>query len=158
MNPISKHQAPVFLFIVLCLFFFFLFWGGCKISDGDETIPNDGNEDTEITINPGVWVEMGPAPISNTGDTGRVSTIAGLNIVGTMGLVTSKGCIVHPKTRQKEMEILEKTLGVKADIGTISFGSPFVKSGIIANSRGALISDASSGPELGKISEALGFL
>jgi photosystem II stability/assembly factor-like uncharacterized protein len=76
MNPFPKCRAPGFIFIVLCLSFFLLFPGGCKLSDGDETVPDDEGEEAEININPGVWVEMGPAPIANTGDTGRVSSIA----------------------------------------------------------------------------------
>ena len=87
-----------------------------------------------------------------------VSKIAGLNVVGTAGLATNKGCIVHPKIKDTEKKVISKTLGVDIEISTVSFGSPFVKSGIIANSKGVLVSDASSGPEMGKITEALGFL
>ncbi len=88
----------------------------------------------------------------------EVTTVAGLRIVGSAGIATNKGCLLYPKTKEKEKEIIEKTLGVTSDIGTVNFGSYFVKSGIIANSHGAAVSDRSSGIEMGKISEALGFV
>ena len=38
------------------------------------------------------------------------------------------------------------------------FGSEFVRSGLIANSSGAIIGNRTTGPELARIEEALGFL
>jgi len=88
----------------------------------------------------------------------EISTIADLDVVGSLGIATNKGCLLNPQTRRKEMKIIEKTLGVEADIGTVSFGSPFPKAGLVANSFGYLVSSLTSGPELGRIEEALGFL
>jgi len=87
-----------------------------------------------------------------------VTTIANQKVVGTLGVATNKGCLVHPKARKTEMEKIEKTLGVTADIGTVNFGSPYPGAGIIANSNGFACSERTSGPELGRITEALGFL
>lgn len=88
----------------------------------------------------------------------EISKVAGLNVVGSAGIATNKGCLLHAKAREKEAALVSKTLGVPVDTGTVSFGSYYVKSGIIANSNGAAVSGSSSGVELGKISEALGFL
>ncbi|MFH0832973.1 MAG: translation initiation factor IF-6 [Candidatus Aenigmatarchaeota archaeon] len=88
----------------------------------------------------------------------RITTIAGMNMVGSLAIATNKGCLTAPKITETEKKILEETLRVPIDIGTVSFGTQFVKSGIIANSNGFLASDTSSGPELGRINEALGFL
>lgn len=85
----------------------------------------------------------------------EISTVAGLNVVGTAALATNRSCIAHPKIKDKEIEVLESVLKVKVSIGTVGFGSPFVKAGIIANSKGALVSDASTGIELGNVDEAL---
>lgn len=86
------------------------------------------------------------------------TTIANLNIVGSIGVATNKGCLVHPKIRKREMELIEKILQTPCDIGTVNFGSPFLGSGIIANSFGFIASESTTGFELGRISEALGFL
>ncbi len=88
----------------------------------------------------------------------ELTKIAGTIVVGSAGIATNKGCLLHPKVKDAELKIIEGVLQVKADIGTVSFGSPYVKSGIIANSKGVVVSDACSGPELGRISEALGFV
>lgn len=86
----------------------------------------------------------------------EVCKIAGVSVLST-AIATNKGCLAGPRIRKNEIKLIEDTLGVELGIGTVSFGSPFVRAGIIANSKGFVASDASSGPELGRISEALGF-
>lgn len=87
-----------------------------------------------------------------------VSGIAGTSVVGSAAVATNKGCLAHPKIKEREIGLIEDVLRVKVEIGTVNFGSSFVKSGIIANSQGFIASTASSGPELGRINEALGFI
>lgn len=87
----------------------------------------------------------------------EVGRIAGVNVVGAMAIAVNNGCLASPRTKKNEIKLLEEVLDVELGLGTVGFGSPFVRSGIIANSRGFLASDTSSGPELGRISEALGF-
>jgi len=86
-----------------------------------------------------------------------VSRVAGTVVVGSAGVVTNKGCLLHPKVKPSEKNLIEATLQVHSDIGTVNFGSSFVKSGIIANSHGLVVSESCSGPELGRINEVLGF-
>lgn len=88
----------------------------------------------------------------------KISTIARLGVVGSLALATNKGCLVHPRASKQEIEMLEKTLGVPVDVGTVGFGSPFPGAGVIANSHGFVAAKESSGYELGRIDEALGFL
>ena len=79
-------------------------------------------------------------------------------IVGTAAIATNKGCMTHPNIKDREVKTLEKTLGVPVNIGTVSYGSPFPGASVIANSNGFVASDSTSGPELGRITESLGFL
>jgi len=88
----------------------------------------------------------------------EVSKVAGTVVTGSAAITTNRGCLVHPKVKEDEKKLIEETLQVKVDIGTVNFGSPFVKSGIIANSKGLVVSEACSGPELGRITETLGFV
>ena len=88
----------------------------------------------------------------------ETTTIAGLSIVGNLGFATNKGCLLSPKVREREKKIIEKTLQVDADITTVNFGSPYPGAGLIANSNGFAVSEQSSGPELGRITDVLGFL
>ncbi len=88
----------------------------------------------------------------------ETTTVAGISLVGSVALATNRGCMTHPHIRDKEAKVLENILGVSLNIGTVSFGSRFVKSGIVANSNGFLASPQTSGSELGRINESLGFL
>ncbi len=84
------------------------------------------------------------------------SKVAGLDVVGASGIATNSGCLLHRDATDDEINVFERTLKVKAGIGTANFGSPFVGSCIIANSRGILIGEKTTGPELVRIQDALG--
>jgi translation initiation factor 6 len=86
------------------------------------------------------------------------SKIAGILTVGSCGVATNKGCLLHRDASEEEIRTVEEILKVKADIGSLNFGSPFVGSCSIANSNGALVGESTSGPELVRLQEALGFL
>lgn len=88
----------------------------------------------------------------------EICTVAGTKICGSAAMVTNKGCIAHPSIKEKEKDILERILEVPVSVGTVNYGSPYVKAGIIANSKSLIVSNQSTGPELGNIVEALGFL
>ena len=83
------------------------------------------------------------------------STISGIHLVGSCGVSTNKGCLIHRDASEEELKKIGEFLKVKADIGTVNFGSPFVCSGIIANSKGALAGQSTSGPEIARVMEAL---
>lgn len=86
-----------------------------------------------------------------------VTAIAGLQSLGSLGIATNKGCLVHPQIKDSEAKIIESVLGVPLDVGTVNFGSPYPGSGIIANIHGFAAGSSTSGPELGRIAETLGF-
>jgi translation initiation factor 6 len=88
----------------------------------------------------------------------RVGTIGGMDLVGSLGVCNSRGCIVHKAANEKEMELIEKILGIYVLPGSVNFGNQWMKSGIIANSNGFLAGDQTSGPELGLIAETMGFV
>lgn len=85
-------------------------------------------------------------------------TIAGIKNVGMAGVVTNKGILVHPKVTSSESEILEKIFGLPVSIGTTNFGTQMLGSGLLANSKNYLAGTDTTGPELGRIEEALGFI
>ncbi|MDI6798414.1 MAG: translation initiation factor IF-6 [Candidatus Aenigmarchaeota archaeon] len=85
------------------------------------------------------------------------SKIAGMSIVGSCGITTNKGCLLHRDAREEEIEIIQELLKVNADVGTANFGSPFVGSCSIANSNGCLVGKSTSGPEVQRFFETLGF-
>lgn len=85
-------------------------------------------------------------------------TIAGIKNVGAAGVVTNKGALVHPDVTEAEVQLLEQVLNVPVDIGTACGGTKYVGICMLANSHGALTGELSTGPELGRIESALGFI
>ena len=85
-------------------------------------------------------------------------TIASLGTVGMAAVVTNKGCLCHPKTTDEEKAQLEKVFDVDVMIGTVNHGFPMIGSGLVANTKGAIIGNMTTGIEMGRIEEALGFL
>ena len=81
--------------------------------------------------------------------------IANTDIVGSAGIATNRGCLLHRDVTEEEIQLVSSVLKVDVDIGTVNFGSPFVSSGIIANSFGIAIGDRSSGPEVDRIIRTL---
>jgi len=84
-------------------------------------------------------------------------TVASLGTVGMAAVVTNKGCLCHPKTTDEEMQQLKKIFDVDVMIGTVNHGFPMIGSGLVANIKGAIIGNMTTGIEMGRIEEALGF-
>ncbi|AWR97711.1 translation initiation factor IF-6 [Acidianus sulfidivorans JP7] len=82
--------------------------------------------------------------------------IAHVSVVGSVGVITNKGGIVHIDATDDEINELSKFFKVKIDIGTVNFGSAFIRSGLIANYKGALVGSSTTGPEILRIQKALG--
>lgn len=73
-------------------------------------------------------------------------------------VVTAKGLLCHPKSSNEELRVLEKVFDVPVMIGTVNHGSPVIGSGLVANSKGAIIGNLTTGIEIGRIEESLNFL
>ncbi|MFB6207489.1 MAG: translation initiation factor IF-6 [Haloglomus sp.] len=84
--------------------------------------------------------------------------LAGVRTVGTAAVATNQGVLCHPKSTDEELDFLEDVLGVPADLGTINYGGPLVGSGLVANDNGFVVGQDTSGPELGRIESALGYI
>jgi len=70
-----ERNIMVSVFFILCFCFFLLFSVGCKFGNKEDPNNNDGNNGTDGHVSSDQWEELGPAPIENTSDTGRVSAI-----------------------------------------------------------------------------------
>jgi translation initiation factor 6 len=81
--------------------------------------------------------------------------IAGLPYVGSLGVATNKGVLVHPLLKDSEKELLERVLKVPVEVGTINCGVPYVGTGMIANTRAAVVGNLTTGPEMFIIGNAL---
>lgn len=88
----------------------------------------------------------------------RIGTIGGMDLVGSLAVCNSSGCLTHKAITDKEKKLIEKILDVIVSPATINFGNPWVKSGILVNSNGLLMGNQTSGPEMGIASETFGFV
>lgn len=85
-------------------------------------------------------------------------SIAKFKINGSVAVATNKGVLVHPSATPEEIKFLEKTMKVPADVGTVNQGTKLVGAGTVANSNGVLVGEKTTGPEMARIEESLGFL
>jgi translation initiation factor 6 len=84
--------------------------------------------------------------------------LGGVRTVGTAAVATNDGVLCHPKATEAELATLDDHLGVHADVGTVNFGAPLVGSGLLANDNGYVVGEDTSGPELTRIEQTLGFI
>jgi len=82
--------------------------------------------------------------------------VAGVSTVGSVLAVTNRGGLVHPDASEEEVEFLSDLFGVPVLTGTVNFGVAYVRTGLAANSRGAIVGAETSGPEIARIQMALG--
>ncbi|MEF8780823.1 MAG: translation initiation factor IF-6 [Haloferacaceae archaeon] len=85
-------------------------------------------------------------------------SLGDVRTVGTAAVATNRGALCHPNSREPELEALEAHLDVRADLGTINYGAPLVGSGLLANDAGYVAGEDTTGPELGRIEDALGYI
>ena len=81
--------------------------------------------------------------------------IAGLPYVGSLATATNKGVLAHPMLKEEEQKVLEDVLKVPVDVGTINCGIPYVATGLLGNSYGAMVGLLTTGPEMFIIGQAL---
>ncbi|ELZ95170.1 translation initiation factor IF-6 [Haloferax mucosum ATCC BAA-1512] len=84
--------------------------------------------------------------------------LADVRTVGMAAVANNRGVLCHPKSREPELEAIEALLDVRADIGTINYGGPLVGSGLVATDESYIVGDDTTGPELGRIEDALDYI
>jgi translation initiation factor 6 len=84
---------------------------------------------------------------------GRHISVGNTDLVGSAVYANSAGFLAHRDATQKELEEIGSVLKVRGDIGTLNFGDPLVKSGIIGNKRGVIVGKYTSGPEMQRVDE-----
>ncbi len=84
--------------------------------------------------------------------------IAGVKTVGSAAVSNQTHCLAHRDASEEELNSIRKTLNVKADTGTVNMANPYIKSGIICNSRGLIVGGNSGGPEVANADDVLGYL
>ncbi|MFQ5815760.1 MAG: translation initiation factor IF-6 [Candidatus Hydrothermarchaeaceae archaeon] len=84
--------------------------------------------------------------------------LAGFRTIGSIGLATNKGALIHPMVEEEKLKWVEEILRVDVDVGTVNRGTGLVRTGMIANSNGVLVGVDTTGPEMARIEDSLGLL
>jgi len=75
--------------------------------------------------------------------------------VGSLVVATNKGAAIYPGLDEKEIARIGSLYGVEAGPTSVNRGVPYVASGIVANSKNAVVGTQTTGPELVFITRAL---
>jgi len=75
--------------------------------------------------------------------------------VGALIVATNRGAAVYPGLDEREVSRLGGLYGVEAGPTSVNRGVPYVASGIVANSKNAVVGSQTTGPELVFITRAL---
>ncbi len=84
-------------------------------------------------------------------------TIGGLKTVGMAAVATNKGILAHRNATQEELEFMEEIFELPVEIGSVNFGIPLIGAALLANTKGYAAGAETTGAELGRIEDALGF-
>jgi translation initiation factor 6 len=84
-------------------------------------------------------------------------TIGGLKTVGMAAVATNKGIVANKDATQDELEFLEEIFELPVAIGSVNFGVPLIGAALLANTKGYAAGYETTGAELGRIEDALGF-
>lgn len=85
----------------------------------------------------------------------KALSIASYIQTGSMVAASNSGAVVHPAGSEWEIKQVMDTLKVDVEAGTVNNGVPYISSGIILNSKAAVVGNLTSGPELMILSRAL---
>lgn len=114
--------------------------------------------DTAALIHPNLIARADKVISEALGVDVQRGTIASLKTVGMAACATNKGLLTHPKVTEGELSKLNDTFDVPVNIGTVNYGSPLVGSSLLANTKGYVVGQDTTGIELGRIEDSLGFL
>ncbi len=81
--------------------------------------------------------------------------INNISTVGSTSVITNKGILLPPINNKEEIQWIQELFGIPTSVGTINGGVPYIGSGLVANSYGAIAGDSTTGPELARIGMAL---
>lgn len=86
------------------------------------------------------------------------TSMVGSDIIGSLITVTNKGFLISKNATEAEVDFARDIFQVEGDVGTVGRGISLVGACTISNSNGAIVAKESTGPEMARVEEALGFL
>lgn len=84
--------------------------------------------------------------------------IAGIEMVGSVAVVTNKGLLCHPHVKEDEKKMMEELFNVPVMKTTANHGSAWIGTCLVATTKGAVIGNRTTPIEMGRIEDGLGYL
>jgi translation initiation factor 6 len=113
--------------------------------------------DTVALVHPQVSEKTVDVVAKTLGVTVYKGMIGGLKTVGMAAVATNKGILAHKNAAREELEFLEECFELPVEIGSVNFGVPLIGAALLANTKGYAVGYETTGAELGRIEDALGF-
>lgn len=85
----------------------------------------------------------------------ETGTVGPYKTVGSAAAVTNGGMLLPNTVPDREAEELAEFFDAPARVGSVNYGVKMVGTGLLANSKGFVAGTDTSGPEMGRIEEAL---
>ena len=82
-------------------------------------------------------------------------SIGGFNTVGANNIMTNKGIVFNNRIKEEEIERLEEAIGLTGEQSTANLGSLNIGLSTIANSKGLVVGETTTGYELARIANSL---
>jgi translation initiation factor 6 len=87
-------------------------------------------------------------------ETVRAET-GGFKTVGANNILTNKGCVINNRSTEEEKKFMDNVCGFESVLSTANTGSLAIGLAGVANSKGIVIGEATTGYELNRILESL---
>lgn len=128
----------------------------CILSDKFSAVGNNvAANDKGALVNPDVSPRECKAISDSLGVEVHQRKVAGFSTVGALTVATNSGFITCNEASDEDIAALENCFKVKGGRGSSNMGTPFNSLGVVANSKGALVGEMTSGFEMGRLHEAL---
>lgn len=88
----------------------------------------------------------------------EATSMVGSDIIGSLITVTNRGFLMGKNATESEVDFARDVFGVEGDVGTVGRGISLVGACCLSNSNGAIVAKESTGPEMARVEESLGFL
>ena len=83
------------------------------------------------------------------------SRIGKFRNIGSLGIATNQGALFHPSLSEDELRWVEEILKVRVDVGTVNRGVAYVRTGVLANTKGIVVGSLTTGVEIVRIEDTL---
>lgn len=86
----------------------------------------------------------------------EIGEVAGISNPGVCAIANSLGSVIHREASEEGAKNIKEVLDLEdIDIGTTNGGSPFVGAGSLVNDSAVLVSEDTTGPEVGRIDRTM---